>query len=237
MSHRPEAIPVFPKTVNAQNTDASGWCFSDRREAGRQLGRKLLCFAGRDDVIVLALPRGGVPVAFEIAQAIGASLDVLVVRKLGAPGQEELAMGAIASDGVRVLNPEVLRMLPNAIRALAKVTAVEQRECERREKDYREGRPALDLRGKTAILVDDGFATGASMRAAVAAARKRGAARIVVAAPVGARATREILEREADEALCLIQPADFFAVGKFYADFSETGDAEVRALLTQAKAF
>jgi predicted phosphoribosyltransferase len=173
-------------------------------------------------------------VAFEVAQGLSAPLDVFVVRKLGVPGQEELAMGAIAADGVRVLNPKVLRMLPDTVRILAAVTATEQRECERREREYRDDRPAIELSGKTVILVDDGFATGASMRAAVAVAKRRGAARIIVAAPVGARETCADLGREADEVVCLAQPPDFFAVGQYYADFSQTADEEVRALLTRA---
>ena len=214
--------------------DPFGGRFADRRDAGCRLARRLSGFGGRDDVIVLALPRGGVPVAFEVAQGLGAPLDVIVVRKLGVPGHEELAMGAITPDGVRVLNRDVLRMLPDPDGTLAKVTAVEQRECERREKEYRNGRPALDLRENTVILVDDGFATGASMRAAVAGARKRGAARIVVAAPVGARETCADLGSEADEVLCLIRPPDFFAVGQFYGDFSQTTDEEVRELLARA---
>jgi putative phosphoribosyl transferase len=222
--------------VNIQIADPFDGKFPDRREAGRQLARRLASFGGGDDIIVLGLPRGGVPVAFEVAQGLRARLDVFVVRKLGAPGHEELAMGAIAADGVRVLNPDVLRMLPNADGILARVTAVEQRECERREKEYRGGRPAFDLGGKSVILVDDGFATGASMRAAIAGARKRGAARIIVAAPVGAQKTCATLSEEADHVLCLIQPANFFAVGKFYADFSQTTDAEVRALLAIADA-
>jgi putative phosphoribosyl transferase len=222
------------QTMNPQTSNQFGEHFADRREAGRRLARQLSIFGGRDDVIVLGLPRGGVPVAFEVAWGLGAPLDVFVVRKLGVPGQEELAMGAITPDGVRVLNPKVLRGLPDAEGIVAKVTAIEQRECERREKEYRDGRPAIDLRGKTVILVDDGFATGATMRAAVAGARKRGAARVVVAAPVGARETCAHLGGEADEVVCLIQPQDFRAVGQYYDDFSQTADEEVRDLLTRA---
>jgi putative phosphoribosyl transferase len=229
----PEKIPAL-QIVNVQIPDPFRGRFADRREAGRQLARQLSSFSGRADVIVLGLPRGGVPVAFEVARGLGAPLDVFVVRKLGVPGHEELAMGAIAAGGVRVLNPEVLRMLPGVDGILARVTAVEQRECERREKAYRDERPALDLKGKTVILVDDGIATGASIRAAVAGARARGSARVVVAAPVGARETCADLAREADEVLCLIRPSDFSAVGHFYADFSQTADEEVRALLLSA---
>jgi putative phosphoribosyl transferase len=226
----PATLPAL-QTVNVQIPDSFGDRFADRREAGRQLALRLANFGGRENVVVLALPRGGVPVGFEVARGLGAPLDVIVVRKLGVPGHEELAMGAIAADGVRVLNPEVLRRLPDAEEVLARVTAIEQRECERREKEYRSGRPTADLSGKTVLLVDDGFATGASMRAGVAAARKRGAARIVVAAPVGARETCADLGRDAHEVHCLIQPQDFFAVGQFYADFSQITDEEVRALL------
>jgi putative phosphoribosyl transferase len=224
------------QNVNTQMVNPFGDKFLDRREAGRQLALRLANFGGRDDVIVLGLPRGGVPVAFEVAQGLGARLDILVVRKLGVPGHEELAMGAIAADGVRVLNTDVLRMLSNVDGILAKVTAVEQRECERREKEYRVGRPAIELAGKSAILVDDGLATGASMRAAIGGARKRGATRIIVAAPVGAKETCASLSEEADEVVCLIQPADFFAVGKFYTDFSQTTGEEVRGLLAIADA-
>jgi predicted phosphoribosyltransferase len=222
--------------VNIHIADPFDGKFPDRREAGRRLARRLVNFGDRDDVIVLGLPRGGVPVAFEVARELGARLDVFVVRKLGVPGHEELAMGAIAADGVRVLNPDVLRKLPDTEGILARITGIEQRECERREKEYRGGRLAFDLRGKSVILVDDGFATGASMRAAIAGARKRGAARIIAAAPVGARETCAALSEEADDVLCLIQPADFFAVGKFYANFSQTTDEEVRGLLAIADA-
>jgi predicted phosphoribosyltransferase len=173
-------------------------------------------------------------VAFEVAHELGAPLDVFVVRKLGVPGHEELAMGAIGAGGVRVLNPNVLRMLPNAESILARVTDAEQSECERREQEYRNGRPDLDLTGKTVILVDDGLATGASMRAAVAGARQRGAARIAVAAPVGAPETCVDLSKEADEVFCLIQPRHFSAVGEFYDDFSQTSGEEARELLIRA---
>jgi putative phosphoribosyl transferase len=220
--------------VKAQTTDQFEEQFTDRRDAGRQLARRLVDFAGRDDVIVLGLPRGGVPVAFEVAHALGAPLDIFTVRKLGMPGHEELAIGAIAPCGVRVINREVLQRLPGAERILDEITEDEQRECERREKVYREGRPALALKGKTVILVDDGIATGASMRAAVAGVRKMDVARIVVAAPAGAPETCEELIREANEVFCLIQPTDFFAVGEFYADFPQTSDEEVRALLNPA---
>ena len=210
--------------------------FRDRREAGRVLTEHLRAYAGRDDVIVLALPRGGVPVGDEVARALGAPLDVFLVRKLGVPGYEELAMGAIASGGVRVLNDDVVRQLPNAAALIEAVTAQETRELERRELEYRDGRPAPELRGKTVIVVDDGLATGATMRTAVAALRQRGVAKIVVAVPVGAPETRAEFEEEVDETVCAITPGFFRAVGQFYEDFSQTTDEEVRELLARAAA-
>src|SRR6059036_2588262 len=171
--------------------------FSNRTEAGRLLAEKLLKYAGRADVIVLGLPRGGVPVAFEVAQRLGTPFDVFIVRKLGVPGFEELAVGAIASGGVRVLNEDVMRAIPNVDEVIESVTAKETAELERREQSYRDGRPAPELRDRVVILVDDGLATGATMRAAVAALRQRGVAKIVVAAPVGAPETCRELEQEA----------------------------------------
>src|SRR5213593_49819 len=208
--------------------------FHDRTEAGRQLAEKLRIYAGRDDVTVLGLPRGGVPVAYEVAQRLGAPLDVFVVRKLGVPGFEELAAGAIASGGVRVLNEDVVRALPNADQLIESVTEKETVELERREQTYRDGRPAPELRDRVVILVDDGLATGATMRAAVAALRQRGVAKIVVAAPVGAPDTCRELEQEADETICAITPEFFQAVGQYYEDFSQTSDEEVRELLSRA---
>src|SRR6059058_1087277 len=196
--------------------------FPDRAEAGRVLGLKLSKYAGRDDVIVLGLPRGGVPVAYEVAQALRVPLDVFIVRKLGVPGFEELAVGAIASGGVRVLNEDVVRALPNANQLIESVTEKETVELERREQTYRDGRPAPELRGRVVILVDDGLATGATMRAAVAALRQRAVAKIVVAAPVGAPDTCRELEQEADETICAIAPEFFQAVGQYYEDFSQT---------------
>ncbi len=207
--------------------------FRDRTDAGRQLAARLPHYAGRDDVIVLALPRGGVPVGYEVAEALGAPLDVFLVRKLGTPGHEELAMGAIASGGVRVLNDQVVRMLRPAEEVIARVEAAERRELERREREYRGGQPPLDVRGKTVILVDDGLATGSTMRAAVAAVRKLGPARVVVAVPVGAAETCEEFEGEADEAVCAREPDPFYAVGAWYDDFSQTTDEEVRDLLAR----
>ena len=208
------------------------YLFRDRADAGRQLAEKLLSYAGRDDAIVLALPRGGVPVAFEVAQRLGVPLDVFVVRKLGVPGHEELAMGAIASGGVRVLNEDVLYALPDAQSIVEMVTAIEREELERRERNYRAGRPPPDIRGQTVILVDDGLATGATMRAAAAALRQQGAAKIIVAVPVGAPITCREIRNEVDDILCLHTPGSFMGVGQYYEDFSQTSDEEVRELLT-----
>ena len=205
--------------------------FQDRTDAGRQLAEKLLSYAGRDDVIVLALPRGGVPVAFEVAQRVRVPLDVFVVRKLGVPGHEELAMGAIASGGVRVLNEDVLYVLPDAQSIVEMVTAIEREELKRRERDYRSNRPAPEVRGRTVILVDDGLATGATMRAAAAALRQQGAAKIIVAVPVGAPGTCHEIRSVADEVVCLQTPGSFMGVGQYYEDFSQTTDEEVRELL------
>jgi putative phosphoribosyl transferase len=205
--------------------------FQDRTDAGRQLAEELLSYAGRDDVIVLALPRGGVPVAFEVAQRLGVPLDVFVVRKLGVPGHEELAMGAIASGGVRVLNEDVLYVLPDAQSIVEMVTAIECEELKRRERDYRSDRPAPEVRGRNVILVDDGLATGATMRAAAAALRQQGAAKIIVAVPVGAPITCHEIKSVADEVVCLQTPDSFMGVGQYYEDFSQTTDEEVRELL------
>jgi predicted phosphoribosyltransferase len=208
--------------------------FPNRTEAGRQLAEKLVKYADRPEVIVLGLPRGGVPVAFEVAQRLGVPLDVFIVRKLGAPGFEELALGAIASGGVRVLNEDVMRALPNADETIELITAKETAELERREQSYRDGRPAPELRDRVVILVDDGLATGATMRAAVKALRHRGAAKIVVAVPVGPPDTCREFEDEADETICATIPEFFQAVGQYYEDFSQTTDGEVRDLLSRA---
>src|SRR5438876_4317704 len=180
--------------------------FSNRAEAGQLLAEKLMKYASRDEVIVLGLPRGGVPVAYEVAKRLGVPLDVFIVRKLGVPGFEELAAGEIASGGVRVLNEDVMRALPNADEIIDSITARETAELERREKSYRDGRPAPELRDRVVILVDDGLATGATMRAAVAALRRRGVAKIIVAAPVGAPDTCREFEDEVDEIVCAIAP-------------------------------
>ena len=208
--------------------------FPNRAEAGRRLASQLAAYAGGKDVIVLALPRGGVPVGYEVARALGVPLDVFIVRKLGVPGFEELALGAIASGGVRVLNDEVVRALPNPDQLIEAVTRREMAELQRREQSYRDHRLPAELRGRTAILVDDGLATGATMRAAVAALRQRGAARIVVAVPVGAAETCREFENEVDETVCAIAPEYFQAVGQYYDDFSQTTDEEVRELLARA---
>jgi predicted phosphoribosyltransferase len=208
--------------------------FPNRIEAGRQLAEKLDKYAGREDVIVLGLPRGGVPVAYEVAKRLRAPLDVFLVRKLGVPGFEELAAGAIASGGVRVLNEDVMRAIPHADEVIEAVTAREAAELERREQIYREGRPPPELRDRIVILVDDGLATGASMRAAVKALRQHGAAKIVVAVPVGPPDTCRELEEEADETICLSTPVFFQAVGQYYEDFSQTTDEDVRELLARA---
>src|SRR5881394_3131982 len=208
--------------------------FPDRIEAGRLLAEKLEKYANRDDVIVLGLPRGGVPVANEVAKRLHAPLDVFIVRKLGVPGFEELAAGAIASGGVRVLNEDVVRAIPHADQAIEAVTARETTELQRREQIYREGRPAPELHDRIVILVDDGLATGATMRAAVKALRQRGAAKIVVAVPLGPPDTCHEIEEQADETVCLSMPEFFQAVGQYYEDFSQTTDEDVRELLSSA---
>src|SRR4051812_23270881 len=208
--------------------------FSDRREAGRLLASLLEHYRDRDDVVVLALPRGGVPVAYEVASALRAPLDVFIVRKLGVPGHEEFAMGALATGGGVVLNDDVVRALnipPDVIEAVARE---EGRELERRERAYREDRPAPDVTGKVVILVDDGLATGASMRAALLALRRLRPARIVVAVPAAPESTCQELTAEADEVICATTPSPFFAVGQSYWDFTQTTDEEVRELLRAA---
>jgi predicted phosphoribosyltransferase len=205
--------------------------FQDRADAGRRLATKLAKYTDRSDVIVLALPRGGVPVGFEVAHQLGVPLDVFLVRKLGVPGREELAMGAIASGGVRVVNEDVVRELGIDERWIDMVAAKELAELRRREEAYRDGRSAPVVRDKTVILVDDGLATGATMRAAVAALRQMVPARIVVAVPVGASQTCEELRGLADEVVCFQEPRTFRAVGIWYRDFGQTTDDEVRELL------
>lgn len=208
--------------------------FRDRYDAGETLAARLREFAGRPDVVVLALPRGGVPVGYVVARELGVPLDVFVVRKLGTPGQPELAMGAIASGGVRVLNRDVVDSLAIPDWAIEQVTRQEEAELQRREQQYRGNRSPLDVRGKTAILVDDGLATGSSMRAAAAALRQAGAAGIVVAVPVASRATCDQLREEGNDVVCATTPEPFFAVGQWYKDFDQTSDEEVRDLLDRA---
>jgi putative phosphoribosyl transferase len=208
--------------------------FLDRSDAGRQLAEALRVYAGRDNVIVLALPRGGVPVAYEVARALRVPLDVFLVRKLGVPGHEELAMGAIASGGVMVLNSDVVTGLRIPAHMIDAVAARERRELERREREYRDQRPFPALRGRTVILVDDGLATGSTMRAAIAALRKEGAGFIVSAVPVAAERTCQALRDEADEMVCVETPEEFRAVGEWYLDFNQTSDADVHHLLDRA---
>jgi putative phosphoribosyl transferase len=210
--------------------------FRNRREAGRALASRLSRYAGRPDVVVLALPRGGVPVAFEVAQALGTPLDVFLVRKLGVPGHEEVAMGAIASGGVRVLNDDVIRLVGIPMSAVEAVAAREGEELRRREMAYRGSRPAAPVADRTVILVDDGLATGASMKAAVAALRRERPASIVVAVPIAAAETCQEFRQEVEDVVCAVTPEPFMAVGAWYEDFSQTTDAEVRQLLDEAPA-
>jgi len=213
--------------------------FRDRAEAGRYLAAELDAYRGRQDALVLALPRGGVPVAFEIARALGVPLDVFLVRKLGVPGHEELALGAIATGGLRVLNDEVVRAVGLSDAVIERITDREQQELLRRERSYRQDRPPPDVRGRTVILVDDGLATGATMRAAARALRQQDPAHLVVAVPVASEETcRQFQDaREADEVVCALTPEPFLAVGYWYDDFSQTTDEEVRDLLARATHF
>ena len=208
--------------------------FRDRREAGRVLASLLKTYAGRDDVVVLALPRGGVPVAYEVAAALGAPLDVFLVRKLGTPGHRELAMGAIASGGIRVLNDDVVRWYGIPESAIESVAREEAAELERRERAYRDGRPSPDLTNRSVILVDDGLATGSTMRAGAQAVRLYRPSRVVVAVPVGARQTCSEIAAVADEVICARMPEPFTAVGQWYLDFDQTDDDEVRELLQKS---
>lgn len=206
--------------------------FRDRTEAGQFLADKLTGYAERDDVVILALPRGGVPVAFEVAQRLRAPLDVLVVRKLGVPGQEELAFGAIASGGAYVLNEQLIEALTMTAAQIERVVAGERRELERREQLYRGGKAPLDVRGKIAIIVDDGLATGSTMRAAIAALKRLQPKKNVVAAPVGARQICEEFKHEAETwCVCAATPEPFYAVGLWYENFEQTTDQEVTDLL------
>jgi predicted phosphoribosyltransferase len=208
--------------------------FHDRRDAGRLLASKLRAYANRPEVLVLALPRGGVPVAYEVACALGAPLDVFVVRKLGVPGYEELAMGAVATGGVRVLNDHVVQSLGIPGYVIDAVTGWQQEELARRERLYRGDHPPLDVRRRTVILVDDGLATGATMHAAIAALRQQQPDRIVVAVPTASRDICDALRTEVDDVICATTPEPFHAVGVWYDDFSQTTDDEVRDFLTRA---
>ena len=206
--------------------------FHDRAEAGIALANGLRKYAtARDRAVVVALPRGGVPIGHEIARALDVPLDVCIVRKLGVPGHEELAMGAVASGGVIVLNYDVIRGCSVPRQSIDRSAAAERAEIERRERLFREGRPPVDLHGVTVLLVDDGLATGATMRAAVSAIRQRGAASAVVAVPVGPKDTCDLLRKQADEVICLSMPEPFEAVGEWYDKFPQVSDDEVRQLL------
>ena len=208
--------------------------FRDRSEAGRLLAAKLADYADRPDVVVLALPRGGVPVAYEVARALGAPLDVFLVRKLGIPGHEELAMGAVATGGVRVLNEQVVRALRIPDYVIDAIAAKEEQELARRERLYRGDRPPPDVRGRTVILVDDGLATGATMHAAIQALRQQQPAHIVVAVPAASPEACDELKEEVDDVVCAVTPEPFYAVGLWYEDFSQTTDEEVRDLLARS---
>lgn len=209
--------------------------FEDRRDGGRKLAARLRRYARRDDVVVLGLPRGGVPVAFEVARALQVPLDVFGVRKLGVPGHEELAMGAVASGGVRVLNEDVVIATGVDTDQIDAATQRERDLIDRQEQTYRGERPPVDVQGRVAILVDDGLATGATMRAAIKALRDRGADKIVVAVPTASSQACEALERDANEVVCAITPEPFMAVGLWYREFSPTSDEEVRGLLDDAR--
>jgi putative phosphoribosyl transferase len=210
--------------------------FRDRFEAGRRLAAALAPYAGRPNLLVLALPRGGVPVGYEVARALNAPLDVMLVRKLGVPGHEELALGAIASGGIRVLSDDVVAAFGIPERVIATIAANEEEELDRRERAYRYGRPPTPVRGRTVILVDDGLATGSTMRAAAAALRAQHPERLIVAVPVAPPETCASLRSEVDDVVCAMVPEPFFAVGNWYDDFSQTSDEEVRELLRAAEA-
>jgi len=210
--------------------------FRDRAHGGLRLARELMPYADRPNLLVLALPRGGVPVAFEVAAALDAPLDLFLVRKLGVPGHEELAMGAIASGGIRVLNEEVVRQLRVSQAEIDAVAEREGHELERREREYRGDRPEPEIRGHTVMLVDDGLATGSSMRAAVAALQSQHPEKLVVAVPVAAPDTCDAFRELVDDIVCAVTPEPFYAVGLWYEDFSQTTDEEVRALLERARA-
>jgi predicted phosphoribosyltransferase len=232
--HTPTSESQLAWLADEEELKEKSMRYRDRLEAGRYLGEKLMAYAGQPAVLVLALPRGGVPVGFAVAEMLYAPLDVFLVRKLGVPGHEELAMGAIASGGVRVLNEDVVNFLqipPDVIDPLA---AQEQQELDRRETRYRTGRPPLDVQGYIVILVDDGLATGATMRAAAMALRHQQPARIIIAVPIAPRVVCQALEAVADEVVCASMPEPFYAVGLWYEDFEQISDAAVCALLARA---
>jgi putative phosphoribosyl transferase len=208
--------------------------FTDRRDAGRVLAKKLSAYADRTDVIVLSLPRGGVPVGYEVALALHAPLDIFLVRKLGLPGREELAMGAIASGGIRVLNNDIIRVLNVPEEVINIVARNELQELQRREHNYRGDRPTPELRDRNVILIDDGLATGASMRAAVIGVRAQHPARIVIAVPVAAPETCDAFQFEVDEMVCGMTPEPFYGLSRWYEGFSQTTDEEVRMFLEEA---
>ncbi len=208
--------------------------FTDRRHAGRILAQKLSAYTGQTDVIVLALPRGGVPVAYEVALALNAPLDIFLVRKLGLPGREELAIGAIASGGIRVLNEDIIRVLGVPEEVINIVARNELQELQRREHNYRGDRPAPELHDRKVILIDDGLATGASMRAAVVGVRAQHPARIVIAVPAASPELCNAFQFEVDEMVCAMTPEPFYGLSRWYEDFSQTTDAEVRMFLEQA---
>ncbi|HWQ49892.1 MAG TPA: phosphoribosyltransferase [Methanosarcina sp.] len=210
--------------------------FKDRVDAGKKLAKELSKYANRSDVLILALPRGGVPVAFEVAKELNVKMDVFIVRKLGVPGNEELAMGAISSDNIRVLNEDVVRSFQIPERVINMVVENELKELERRERAYRGDRPKPEISGSTVILIDDGLATGATMRAATSALKTKNPAKIVVAVPTGAPDTCELFAREVDEVICIATPEPFYGVGAWYGNFSQTTDEEVCELLEKARA-
>ena len=208
--------------------------FTDRRDAGRKLAKKLAAYANRSDVLVLALPRGGVPVAYEVALALHAPLDIFIVRKLGLPGHEELAMGAIATGGALVINQDVVRTFNVPQGLIEAVAKKELKELERRERVFRGDRPMREIRGKTVVLIDDGLATGASMHAAILGIRSKQPARIVAAVPTAALETCEAFKQKVDEMICAMTPEPFYGVSRWYEDFSQTSDEEVQSLLEEA---
>ena len=224
-------------TAPRQKSATSEIRYRDRRHGGRVLASALAKYAGRDDVVVLALPRGGVPVAYEVAKGLRAPLDVFIVRKLGLPGDEEIAMGAIASGGVRVLNADIVDGLDISSEVIDAVADAEQKELERRERAYRSDRRPIDVEDRIVVLVDDGLATGSTMSAAVEGVKRHNPRRVVVAVPIASPATCEEIAEQVDEIVCAATPEPFLAVGLWYADFEQTSDDEVRALLNETRVF